>query len=325
LAGLLKISALLSFAAILGLLILEMSGLKLDQQRRIFVHPLRYGLILIGVAGIQLLWYSYAQHYNNQHNAGIFLLGILPVWDMDAAAIQATMDGVRHHLRWDYFRQETQLLLVGMFLTVLIFFRHLPRILLGLMLMVSTGFIVYIILFFNALKDHDYYTINLFILVPITLLAFLTLMKTRFPGVFASATLKVLLLALLIHNADFARRRMEGRYHPQGWENSYFVNNTSAYRDAGPYLDSLGIGRDARVISLSDPSINITLYLMDRKGWTDFNIGGDSLRLQEVVARGADYLFISDTGTYRQAGVKALLQYKVGQYRHIAIYRLRGG
>jgi len=48
--------------------------------------------------------------------------------------------------------------------------------------MVSIGVLLFSVLFFQALRDHDYYTINLFILIPIFILSFLSLLKDKFKG-----------------------------------------------------------------------------------------------------------------------------------------------
>ena len=63
-----------------------------------------------------------------------------------------------------------------------------------------------------------------------------------------------------------------------------------------PLFKKLGIGKDDKVISIPDPSINGTLYYMNRKGYTDFgsdfsNADGFYQRIED----GAKYLIVNDT------------------------------
>ena len=79
LAGLLKISSLLSFMAILGLFALELLGIKPIRDRKIFNRPIQQSLFLLGVLVIQMAWILFAVQYNKQNNAGYFLVGIIPL------------------------------------------------------------------------------------------------------------------------------------------------------------------------------------------------------------------------------------------------------
>ena len=59
-AGLLKVSALLSFAAIIGLFALELVNVTLRSDRKVFHQPLKQAAVFAGVLLIQYAWYSYA-------------------------------------------------------------------------------------------------------------------------------------------------------------------------------------------------------------------------------------------------------------------------
>jgi len=321
-AGLLKVSALLSFAAIIGLFALELVNVTLRSDRKVFHQPLKQAAVFAGVLLIQYAWYSYASFYNAQFNSGNFLIGILPIWEMDSSAIQTTLSAIGDHMQWSYFRLETQILLLLTFSFIIVFFKRANKAALYLTLIASAGFCAYVVLFFNPLKDHDYYTVNLFILVPIVLLTFFDVLKTQFSSSFSSIILKVLAIAFLIHNVDFARRRMIGRYNPDGWTNANYTHNLRAFTEIEPYLEAIGVRPNERVISLSDDHINTSLYLMNHKGWTNYGIYNDMTRLQEKIDQGAKYLFISDTTTYAIPGIESFTSNKVGQYKNIDIYAL---
>lgn len=321
-AGLLKTPALLTFCAILGIYFLELINIKLNSEKKIFDKPIQQGLVLLGLVIVQVGWYSYAKSYNDEFNSSSFLIGILPIWEMNSEEIKTTFNTIYEHIKWNYFRAETQLLLVILYGFVLFFFRQNKKILVYFTLICSIGLLSFCVLFFSPLKDHDYYTINLFILVPITLLSFLSLLKNKFPKTFQSILLKIALIVFLIHNTDFARRRMLGRYSEEGWQNNYYITNLISFREIPSYLRSIGINKEDKVISLSDNSINISLYLMNQKGWTNYLINGDSNHIKEKIKLGAEYLMISDPETYEEKEIAPFLNEQVGEFKNINIYRL---
>ena len=211
LAGLLKISSLLSFAAILGLFILELFNLKLKPDKKIFQNPLKQSFLFLGVIVIQFVWYLYARNYNSNYNYGIFLIGILPIWDIDINTIKYTFIAINEKIKLTYFRRETQIILVFMFFFILTFYKRIGRKTLLLTCFLVLGFLLFITLFFQPLRFHDYYTINLFIVIPMVILSFMLLMKSKYNRIYKSLLFRIILIAFLVHNVDFARRRIEKR------------------------------------------------------------------------------------------------------------------
>jgi hypothetical protein len=68
----------------------------------------------------------------------------------------------------------------------------------------------------------------------------------------------------------------------------------------GEHLRSLGVARTDRIISVPDPSPNITLSLMDVRGFTDLyddGLSGDE-RIAAYVLQGANVLVCNDEDWY---------------------------
>ena len=321
-AGLLKISSLMSFIAVWGLFLLEILNIKLNPDRKIFQHPVKQIIPLIIVLIIPVIWYSYASYYNSNNNAGFFLIGYLPIWDLNISQINITLDAIHEHIKWDYFRKETQFVFLFMFIMILVFYKRVNKIMLFLTIFLSIGFLLFILLFFQALKDHDYYTINLFILIPIVLLSFLLLLKNRFKVIYTSVLFRIILIVFLIHNIDFAKRRIDNRYSHEGWPNKNWIENIQSFEEISPYLRSIGINNDDRVISLSDNSINISLYLMNQKGWTNYGISGDSIKIKEKINLGAKYLLIYNKEIYKEQYIQPFIENKIGEFRNVDIFAL---
>lgn len=320
LAGLLKASALLSFLALSGIIFFEL--LHSFRKKR----SLEKGLIWrisghIIVVIIVFIWYSYANHYNSIHNSGNFLIGVLPIWEMSELSIQKTLLAIKDHIKWDYLRAETFFFSVFTVIIGLLFTRnnkHLKQFLFFMM----AGVISFCILFFGALKDHDYYTVNLFVILPFIFLVGIKLINQKYPGFSSSLLFKVILLAFLIHNLDFARRRIEGRYNPNERKTDDFSPVMIHFETIEPYLDSLGVGTNDKVISLSDESINVSLYLMNRRGWTNYNVDSLPEFISKFKGLGARYILCHDTKPFMDKGFANYFREKKGEYHGVSIYSL---
>ena len=97
-----------------------------------------------------------------------------------------------------------------------------------------------------------------------------------------------------------------------------------AFKTITPYLRSLGIKRNDLVYSTPDGTINVTLYLMDQKGFSDFYIGGlpEEKRIETVQSLGVKYLIINDSALYKKTFLVPFLKHKVGAYKNVAIFDL---
>ena len=321
-AGLLKISSLIIFFAICIFLLLEFIKRKFFTEEKKTQYSIKHSILLLGVISLQILWYSHANHYNNKHNAGIFLIGTLPIWKLNTAHIFDIIHHIKDNINWVYFRPSTQIVLLLMFISIVFLYKKTSNILFVLTTTLSIGMIAFIILFFEALKDHDYYLINLLVLVPVIALTFFHSLKKYYSRIYFSFLFRAIIIAFLIHNIDFARRRINDRYSPYNWQNKYYSENLSAFNAVTPYIRSIGIKKEDRVISLSDNSINITLHAMNQKGWTNYGISSDSVAIKEKINLGAKYLFIHDKEDYKKKNISLFLMNKIGAFKNIDIYKL---
>ncbi|NND08898.1 MAG: hypothetical protein HKN87_21205 [Saprospiraceae bacterium] len=321
LAGLLKVSALLSFVAICLVYLIDVMRLR-SKHHRIFQGTWKEGLGLLSVFVISYMWVRYAQGYNAQHTGGIFLIGILPIWDLSYETIAKTYEYVADRFIWDYFMPYIEKFLAICAIIVLIFYRGIESSVRFIFGMMCIGALAFIVLFFEALMHHDYYIIDLYMLVPILLLATFMVVKAKVPLLYRSWILVGFLIWMTVRSFQFAQDRLYERYDFQGWRNHDHREVFHAFTELEPTLQKLGIEPDDRVLSLSDYSINITLYLMNRKGWTDYGISMDPERIKDKIKLGAQYLFIANPRTYEHESVQPFIHGKIGHYRNIDIYRL---
>ncbi len=319
--GLLKITSSISFIAITIIFLFELFSIySFKNGGKIFRYPQRQILPFLCVILVLLIWYFYAHNYNEKYNRGLFLIGILPIWDLDTQQIHKILLAVKEHIKWSYFREGVHLILGTLFFLILIYYKKVNKFLLFLMILISLGFFSFLILFFQAMESHDYYIINLLILMPIISLTFLLTLKNIHYKMFKSVIFRIIIIAFIIHNVDFARRRMNGRY--SGWMNENHLKYTQAFETLTPYIRSLGIKKEDKVICLPDNSVNITLYLMNQKGWTNFGDLTDSIKIINKINRGAKYLFIYDKELYKKKSIQPFIINRMGKYKNIDIYSL---
>ena len=131
-----------------------------------------------------------------------------------------------------------------------------------------------------------------------------------------------LLIAIFAYNVYSCRKELKNRY--EGWMNGWFVNNIEAVGELDPLLNQLQIGKNDRVISIPDPSVVVSLYFMNRPGYTDF--GSDFNQeegFRKRIGQGAKYLIINDTTILDKPVVKAFAEHYIGKYRNVKIFDLR--
>jgi len=320
-AGLLKISSLLSFIPILIIYGLEFFKIPIPITKS-FRSDRKESTLLLSVFLIPFLWFKYAAYYNSQHTGGIFLIGILPIWEYNWEQIADTWEFVYDRMKFDYLRPFIEISLCIISIITLIFWKHIDRSIAFMTGLTVLGCGAFLILFFQALKHHDYYIIDLYILIPLLLMSFFLIVQSKLPSFYNSVFFSVVLMATLAHSAEFASERIAARYNPEGWINRDYREIFQPFSELEPVLQELGIDRDARVFSPSDYSINISLYLMNRKGWTDYGVSMDPERITQKIELGAEYMFIANQKTKEHPAIQPYLKNKIGSHRNIEIYRL---
>jgi hypothetical protein len=106
---------------------------------------------------------------------------------------------------------------------------------------------------------------------------------------------------------------------------SNYKKSYQALEEIQPYLRELGIKRSDKVISIPDYSPNISLYLMDQKGYTDFGFNDlkNDHRMDKFIQSGAGYLIINDSSLLsKRKYLKSYTSNQIGEYKNVSIYKL---
>jgi len=321
LAGLLKTTALLSFFAILGVFVLEnLRLIKLKKDKRVFGNFKKELIPFIAVVIIVIAWITFSVKYNDANNRGFFLVGIRPIWEMDYATISKKFFDLRTYWILHNFPGYFQIIVVALWLFMIVLPKRNNRFLYYLNLVLAIGVISYLSLFFQVVVGHDYYWINLYILLLTTIVSFGHFIKKNLPKVFPWAS--IAFIVLLVFNVLYCDKRIHLRYH--GSNMNYYNEFMKDFSSIKDFNNEHGISRDDRIISLPDYTINGSLYLMDRKGWTSYGADHEKESFYtDRIARGAKYLFISDSTMLEQDYIAPFIQRKIGNHKSIHVYDLR--
>ena len=342
LAGLLKMTALLLFSA---LLITHLAGLFKGLRNKLGIPsagPPVHMLPYLGVILLIVIWLIWSDAYNGNNISGVFLRGIYPIWEMDLYKNLDLGTSLYATLLPSLFNHSATVIISGMFIWLIIKRKKVNREWLFITVLLAGGSLAFIFLFYQAFSVHDYYLINLLIFLPLVTALFLDYMKRNNISLYKNKSFRALagvaLFFLLYHSVvmqrikydtgdTFIKHTIIVRQNDKGyWNNQQDIYNLrfEDLEDITPYLRSIGISREDKVVSIPDGSPNITLSMMDQKGYSDFGFNelhGEE-RIWHFIESGARYLIISDPGLIAQEYLAPFTGEKIGQFKRVVIYRL---
>ena len=326
-----KVTALFSLIAISGIYILELLGVGgFKKREKLFKHQVLYLIPIISIFVIIGLWLVYAHNYNQEHQCTYFSTTIFPIWDLNRIEIYDVLHNIKTRWLDQYFHKSVLVFLTICFLFIMIFFRKNNKLIIYSVLIIMAEVIAYFFLQFWTFTDHDYYTIDMYILPVMIIIAAFVLLKTYFKPIFNSPVLKVIFALFLVFNIYYSNQELGKRY--EGWRND-FSNNEDIYSITS-YLRQIGISSTDTIISIPDYS-HCSLYLMNQKGWTEyidsnFNRGqrkyynGDSYGIQSSIDNGASYLIVNRLEElYTKPFLQEFCKHLVGSYNDVLIFNLK--
>jgi len=342
-AGLLKVPAFISFAAIAFIQFLSQFQYFRNTLKIARIGKFIHFLPVIGVFVVFLVWILWARQYNSENITGLFVLGIRPIWDVENI-YHALYFGTQLHtlLSPSFFNPTAVVIIISLLIWVLIKFQKSDRFLTIFTLITFIGAIFYMAFFFQGFTVHDYYLTNLLIIIPLIVVTFLHYLKSNGISLFHSKAFRGLAIAglvLLVYNATVLQRAkydmgdtfvkhtiLLDEHQKKFWEflQYEYHERYEALSTITPYLRELGIERTDHVISVPDPSPHISLYLMDQKGCTEYGLfnpdGSD--RIRDYYESGTRYLIVNDPGYLNNAFLKPHIDNKIGKYKNVTIFKL---
>jgi len=281
--------------------------------------------ILVAISCI-IAWYRFALSYNDNNSNNIFLLTVLPVWEMDE-------DQLIYNLKFlfnNHFPVFLNKPMFFFFITLVIFvsakFRELNSFLKYSFVFATLFFISYLVFFFQVFSVHDYYLNNLMIFPVITFLCFAHIIsKTNFV-LNNIAFVRLFIICVVLFNALHAAAVYRLRTVEDDklvywfpfisedesklakylfWDYSHSIKRIEGFT---PELRKHGIKRNDLILSIPDQSFDISLYFMDQKGFpiSRDHFMNDTTVAERFLKRKVKYLVMSDTTLKKEIAFKRI-------------------
>jgi hypothetical protein len=328
LACCMKISAGFSLFALIGVFLFEKIRILRFKDRQLFPKGI-FPWVAFGLAmAIPFSWIYYAHWYNLIHNTQYFSTGTYPFWTLDNNYIDRIIDNVCNLWRTQYFSDAALIFFLLLLAVQLVFIFKNDRFLSIVLLLMLIEAVVYILLQFMTFADHDYYTIDLYIILVFLFSGTLVLASKLRPSWLNNKYKKVGFALFLLFNVYHCKNQMRMRY--EGWWNEY-----PAYKDfhtIKPYLRQLGIAPLDTIVTIPEYS-HFIHYLTNQRGWTRYAdaesphntqllISEDSIFMAERVANGAKYLLVLNPEiTFKiMPAFKKYSKYLLGEYGSVSVY-----
>ena len=331
LAVLMKASAIIALVLLIFFSMVDIFKLNsFFKTEKLFVKKIIPALSVVLSIGFIISWYKYALYYNNNNKNDIFLLTILPIWEMSSEELIHNSKILFNNYLLPWFLNKPMFFLFAcLVIYVSVNFKKLNSFFKYAFAFSALYFVLYFVFFFQVFNLHDYYLINLMIFPVITCLCFSTLILPTEIIVTNHKFVWMLFICLFAFNAVNAsamyRLRMvqnDGlvKWYPfvsEDEENlaNYlfwdYGNSIKRIENFTPELRKHGIKRKDIVLSIPDYSYNISLYFMDQKGYgiTRQHFVEDSTILVRFLSKKIQYVIMSDTTLKREKAFKSMSAY----------------
>jgi hypothetical protein len=341
LAGLLKMSSAFVFATALSWFFIRiLFGQKEDKNALLKVK----NFIFLLIPFIPwYIWYSYAHHYNQLHPNDFFLIGITPIWAEHSSKIDLLASSLFHEMFPQMMHPFVLAVILLGFGTYIIgnikkiFTENMLRIISVLFI-----FLLFITLFFQVFDVHDYYLLNMVGVLMIGIGIGIKLIIETIPSIKNNRYFIIGTILLYLPLAYFASVKTRTRlYEDNDWGYKPIVFNTAKHEllkwstwddreryaiieDKNNNFENYGVSKTDTILCLGDYTINRSLYLLKRIGYTDVNFQLSDMDsfITKKKKMGLKYLFILNPEIKKEANVKPFLHNKIFESKGTSVYKL---
>jgi len=341
-AGLLKVSSLILFVVILVLWFFELIGFRFGRNGKpIFNRLILQGFILsFSLMGV-FSWYAFVHQFNSLHDGAYMATKAYPIWSLSTDQVINQAVGF-----WEWSAMLALPTFLWFALPVILILgiallRYTPVFYRMVYSLTAVGVLMYLALWYQAIDKHDYYFVNAFALIAVLPLPFLT-SDVKAPR-WAINLFWFLGIVALIYGLTYTRHNLELRHNPSDrfaypltphntvelmryyhWERN---DRIGALSDSGIqlFLDSLGVDKEKKVVIFPDDTPNLTLLMIDRKGWSSAgHMYGTPLRtiLDSKIALDADFLIVLQPDVYEEPGMCEFEQHRIGKFKNVEVVDL---
>lgn len=339
LASLIKVTALLSLLGAAFVAFTYYIG-SLKTKARSFA---KFSLAVLLILFSYWRWYVFAGNYNHNNMHGVFNQSAIPVWDLTRDRITDILDKFYFNVFPQYFNPYAMYSLLLILVTLVVFRKAFNPFARRAGLIYFLGAISFMVLFFQGLDVHDYFLTNTLIFIPAVVIAVLLAFQKISPKYFNSKPVKILGSVILILLLNKEMIIVRSHYNPNDklakynipllkreqdyWNYKYYRLQLSdlQYQGMDKYLREIGIAYTDKVISIGDGTPNLTLSLMNVKGFTEYhyrNNYNEEDKIKRMADLGARYIVVNKHNQLKEE-TKSFLGEKAGQYNDISIYSIK--
>lgn len=318
LAILVKASAAISIVAMIALVVLDFLRLLSSEKKSLISKK---GLLLTALflpAVVAYFWYSYASRLNASVYSEFFTLGMrLP---QSIEQVFAIWKSLKANLLLHYYPPYFLVLIAPLHVVVLFLNKHIPRQLIWCTFILAAGTISFFFLMFVAMEYHDYYIITLLPWIFFLLLSLGTGLTNYFKHKQKlQLTAAAFGIALTIFNFTYCHKILSSLYSR---ESSFFQYAYEAFPEIKPLLEQHNVKSSDYVVTITDPSYDISLYLMNRHGYTVTNKKDINRVLLYLLTRDAKWLFTVDSRSLPDLPIiQSYFGKPVFVHKNISLYR----
>lgn len=271
-------------------------------------RPLLFSAIPAGAMGA---WLLYAHHLQDKYHSNVFVLGTkAPAAFSD---YRAALDRFFEHFGGYYDSSILIAAAAGMLL--LIVFRKKAPLLLNLTWISCLA--AWLVFFYGMCRNadhHSYYHVTFFFLFFVFFLAvFITIRRMELSSG-ARAGILGAIIVLFVYNTFQVKSTFDKvAYTP------YLIE--PAWYGAPQQLEAMGIKPSDKLFSCDDPSPNISLYLMQHRGWNAMKDYWSDYLIPAL--KDCDYAVLTDTSIVQKPDLKMYFGEKVGAIKNLQVYRIR--
>jgi hypothetical protein len=340
-AGLFKMSSGFIYAIAISFFLVRI--LFNDNDSKEGLWSIKHVALLLIPFATWFAWYYHVYLYNKVHDNDFFLIGILPIWEIPSENLYR----ISVNFIWETLPAALGMpIIVGvcvLTISVLIvniknfFTEKYLRLLLPL-----ASITTYLMLFFEVFEVHDYYLINM---VPVFVLLIGLLVKQGLEsmpplqyGNILPLSLFMILIVLTLQTQAITNARI-GNFDSSSpslfiskQQSEYFAWNK--WYDHERYevlesisektLNSIGINASTQVMCLGDITINRGLTLIDRVGYSSFDVPKnlEHVYIEDKKRTGLAYLIVIDSQYLLKENLQPFFKYQVYKEKGTTIFKL---
>lgn len=338
-AGLLKASMLVAFVFLGFIYLLEtLFNIASLTKEKLFKDKWHAFAALGIVVLFEVAWMTYARDYNKTHGYYYTFNEPHPYWMADDNYIQNFWKDLKR-ISLPVVHNTTVIVLTALsFLANLVLIRKLPLFAYLANIVVALGCGAYFLLWSGFISVHDYYYVPFLVLLLSTFLPLLYVIRKETPKVFTSIISKALVGILLFFSVYYCKEivtlktgRQEGDSwivtndefeSVMRWQNWMVAEHWNSMYFIRPELEKMGVGKEDKVIVYPDQSFSVSLFLLDRDGWTNM-IGFTSVEdIERLKKKGAKFLITHDPEREDVPFLNPFRTNEVGRLKNVRVYKL---